>query len=81
MGLNAHYIVAFDSSRDVTKIGTLAKQMYTGSTKYMIGAYQDAISKPFGYLQISLQPQTDDRIRLRTNFFQARLITFIQNVI
>jgi len=69
MSLNAHYIVAFKNPRDVTQIATLAKQMYPGKTRYMIEAYQDATSKPFGYLLIDLKPQTDDRIILRTNIF------------
>ena len=73
MSLNAHYIVAFKNPRDVTQIATLAKQMYPGSTKYMIEAYQDATSKPFGYLLIDLKPQTDERIRLRTNIFPGEV--------
>ena len=64
MSLNAHYIVAFENPRDMTHIATLAKQIYPGSTKYMIEEYQDATSQPFGYLLIDLKPQTDDRIRL-----------------
>jgi hypothetical protein len=47
--------------------------MYPGSTKYMLEAYQDATSKPFGYLLIDLKPQTDERIRLRSNIFPGEV--------
>ena len=69
MSLNTHFIVAFKNPRDVTQITTLAKQMYPGNTKFMVEAFRDATSKPFGYLLIDLKPKTDDRIRLRTNIF------------
>ena len=73
MSLNSHYIVAFKNPRDVTQIATLAKQMYPGNTKFMVEAYRDATSKPFGYLLIDLKPQTDERIRLRTNIFPGEV--------
>ena len=69
MSLNTHYIVVFKNPRDVTQITTLAKQMYPGNTNFMVEAYRDATSKPYGYLLIDLKPQTDERIRLRTNVF------------
>jgi hypothetical protein len=73
MSLNTHYIVAFKNPRDVLQITTLAKQMYPGNTKFMVEAFRDATSKPFGYLLIDLKPQTDDQIRLRTNIFPGEV--------
>ena len=69
MSLNAHYIVAFKNPRDVTQIATLAKQMYPGNTKFMVEAYRDATSTPYGYLLVDLKPQTVEQLRLRTNIF------------
>ena len=73
MSLNAHYIVAFKNPRNVTQITTLAKQMYPGNTKFMVEAFGDAISRPYGYLLIDLKPQTDEKVRLRTNIFPGEV--------
>ena len=69
MSLNAQYIVALKNPRDVTQVATLAKQMYPGNTKFMVEAYRDATSTPYGYLLVDLKPQTVEQLRLRTNIF------------
>lgn len=69
MSLNAHYIVAFKSPRDIGQISVLARQIYGSNSKFMIEAFNDATSKPFGYLLIDLKPQTPEQLRLRTNIF------------
>lgn len=69
MSLNTHYIVLFKNSRDVTQISTLARQMYPNNSKFMIESYRDAVKPNYHYLLIDLKPNTDDRIRLRTNIF------------
>lgn len=73
MSLNTHYIVLFKNPRDVTQITTLARQMYPGSGKFLIEAFKDATSKAYGYLLIDLKPQTDERVRIRTNIFSDEI--------
>ena len=43
--------------------------MYPGKSKFLIESYRDATSKPFSYLMIDLKPDTDDKIRVRSNIF------------
>lgn len=69
MSLNSHYIVLFKNPRDATQIAHLARQMYTGKSKFMIEAFRDAMSKPYTYLMIDLRPETEDMLRLRSSIF------------
>ena len=69
MSLNAHYITLFKNPRDVTQVATLARRMYVGRSKFLVEAFNDATSKPFGYLLIDLKPDTPDNIRVGTNIF------------
>jgi len=59
----------FKNPRDVTQIAHLAAQMYPGKSKYMIESYRDATSAPFSYLLVDLKPDTDEKLRLRSNVF------------
>ena len=69
MSLNVHYLVLFKNARDASQISHLAGQMYPGKSKFLIDAYRDATSIPFSYLLIDLKPDTDDKLRIRSNIF------------
>lgn len=79
MSLNTHYIVLFKNPRDATQIMTLARQMYPHNSNYMIEAFNDAVKRPYGYLLVDLKPNTDERIRIRTNIFpdEAPLTVYV----
>ena len=78
ISLNAHYMILFKNPRDSSQIIHLAKQIYPQNGKFLQEAYRDATSKPYGYLMIDLKPETDDRIRLRTNvFLDERNIVYV----
>ena len=67
ISLNCHYLVIFKNPRDKLQILTLAKQMYPRKTGYFLQKYEEAVSRPFGYLFIDLKTTTPDHCRLRTN--------------
>lgn len=69
MSLNSHYIIMFKNPRDTMQIATLARQMYPGKSKFLVEAFKDATSKPFGYLLLDLKPDTEEKYRVRTNVF------------
>ena len=56
ISLNAHYMVLFKNPRDASQITHLARQMYPTKMKYMMEAYRDATSTPYGYLLVDLKP-------------------------
>ena len=69
MSLNCHYLVLFKSPRDSSQIIHLAKQMFPGHVKYMQESFQNATSRPYGYLFCDLKPETPTDFRLKTNIF------------
>ena len=69
LSLNSHYIVLFKNARDATQVANLARQMYPGKSTFMIEAFKNATSAPYGYLLIDLKQETDDKLRLRTGIF------------
>ena len=73
INLNAHYLVMFHNVRDASQITNLAKQMYPGNVKHLRESYEDATSKPYGYLLIDLKPDTPDTLRLRTDIFPGEI--------
>lgn len=70
VSLNSHYIILLKNPRDQLQIMSLARQIYPSSAKFLLDAYKDATSRPFGYLLVDLKPDTDDRYRLRTNILR-----------
>ena len=66
VALNAHYLILFRNPRDKGQVRTLAQQMYPKSTNFLVDAYEDAISKPYGYLLLDMRPETSENMRVRT---------------
>src|SRR6218665_1737292 len=56
ISLNAHYLVLFKNVRDTTQVANLARQMFPGQSHFMLEAFRDATSIPFGYLLVDLRP-------------------------
>lgn len=71
ISLNAHYIVCFKNPRDKQQILHLSKQICPENPKYIQEAYNDATSKPYGYLLFDLRQTTLDIVRYRTNIFRS----------
>ena len=51
------------------KVANLARQMYPGKSAFMIEAFKNATSAPYGYLLIDIKQETDDKFGLRTGLF------------
>ena len=50
ISLNSHYMLIFRNPRDSLGVTTLAKQMFPKRTEYLMEAFRDATSKPYGYI-------------------------------
>jgi len=72
LSLNSQYICLFRNHRDVSAISTLARQLVPGKLDFLKDSYQDATSKPFGYLLVDLHPSTPNSFRFKTNIFRER---------
>jgi hypothetical protein len=75
--LNAHYIVLFKSPRDKQQISMLARQIKPGRVQEFMRSYEDATSRPHGYLMLDLKPTTDDQQRLKTNLLPSEIAMFL----
>jgi hypothetical protein len=78
ISLNAYYIVLFKSPRDKQQISMLARQINPGKVQEFMRSYEDATSRPHGYLMLDLKPTTSDQDRLKTNILPGEIAKFIQ---
>lgn len=69
ISLNAHYLVLFKNRRDQSQIMHLGRQLYPRKVKFFQESYEDATSKPYGYLLIDLKCDTEEALRMRTGMF------------
>jgi len=69
ISLNCHYMVIFKNPRDKLQILNLAKQMYPGQTQMFLKKYEQAVSRPYGYLFLDLKTTTPDDCRFKTDIF------------
>lgn len=77
ISLNAHYIVVFKNPRDKAQIQHFGRQLYPENSKFIQEAYNDATSKPHGYLLIDLKQQTEETCRVRSCIFPDDEINYV----
>ncbi len=79
ISLNSHYMLIFRNPRDSLGIATLAKQMFPKHTDYLLEAFRDATSRPYGYLLIDCHQLTPESIHLRANILPGeRQIAYVK---
>ncbi len=64
---NSHYLMLFNNPVDKQSIMTLGRQMYPSNSQYFVRHFEDAVSKPYGYLLLDLRTSTPEHLRLRAN--------------
>ena len=69
ININTHILVLFANKRDESQALFLGKQLYPGNCKFFMECYEDATSKPYGYLVIDCDPKSERELKLRTNIF------------
>jgi hypothetical protein len=60
ISLNAHCIVLFKSPRVKQQISMLARPVNPGKVQEFMRTYEDATSRPHGYLMLDLKPTTTE---------------------
>ena len=76
VSLNSHYNVVFRNLRDQTQFRTMASQMMPRNTEWLMDAFNDATSEPYGYMVIDNHPRAVPRLRFRTHIFAGEHPTF-----
>ena len=67
ISLNSNYLILMKTCRDLQQFHHLSRQMYPGTPKRLVEAYEDSIREPYGYLVVNNLPgYGDEDIRLST---------------
>lgn len=69
INVNTHIYVLMKNPRDVSQLQCLARQAFLGKSTFLMEAYKDATSKPYGYLVLDFSPGAEEAYRVRTNVF------------
>ena len=79
ISLNSHYMLIFRNPRDSLGVTTLARQMFPRCTDYLLEAFGEATSRPYGYLLIDCHQLTPESMRLRTNILPGeRQVAYVK---
>ena len=77
--LNSHVLIVFRNPCDLLGVSTLARQMFPKHTGYLLDAFHDATSRPYGYLVIDCHQLTPENMRLRTSILpKERQIAYVK---
>jgi len=69
VAINSIYMIYMNAPRDKSTISNLGKQIYPGKKAFLVEAYEDAVSKPYGYLLFDFHQQTNNNYRVRNSIF------------
>jgi len=69
INLNTHIYVLMKNPRDASQLQCLARQAFLGKSGFLMDAYKDATSQPYGYLVLDFSPGAEEAYRVRTNVF------------
>ena len=69
ININTHIYVLMKNPRDVSQLQCLARQAFLGKSSFLMEAYKDATSRPYGYLVLDFSPGAEEAYRVRTRVF------------
>ena len=69
ININTHIYVLMKNPRDVSQLQCLARQAFLGKSTFLMEAYKDATSQPYGYLVLDFSPGAEEAYRVRTRVF------------
>ena len=77
LSLSCHYFILLDSPRDKSSIGTFARQAFPNNSKFIIDSYNDATSKKYGHLLVSLKPPTNKYTQVCSQILDDNPVCYI----
>lgn len=77
ISINSNYLILFKNPRDRSQIFHLSRQIYPIDPKFLIEAYNDATTDPFGYILVDMKQSTPDNLRFRTKIFPLDGICYV----
>ena len=73
ISLNSDYMIIFKNVRDKSQFTNLAKQFMPNDVKFLKWAFEDATRVPHSYLFLDMKPDTDEKLRIRSNILSNQL--------
>ena len=71
IALNTQYLVLFNNPIDRQQVATLARRIYSSTSAMFMKRFEEATSRPYGYLVIDLKSSTSEQDRLQTDIFES----------
>ena len=71
IALNMQYLVLFYNPIDRQQVATLARRIYPSTSGMFMKRFEEATSRPYGYLIIDLKSSTSEQDRLQTDIFES----------
>ena len=71
IALNTQYLVLFNNPIDRQQVATLARRIYPSTSAMFMKRFEEATSRPYGYLVIGLKSSTSEQDRLQTDVFES----------
>jgi hypothetical protein len=69
LSLNTHYFVLYKNRRDQEQIQRFGRQPFPQQSIYVVDAYRNATSTPYGYLLVDLNPHSNKLYSFRSRIF------------
>ena len=77
LALNCTIYIIYRVVRDSSSLITLNKQIYPGAPKFLLSAYTQATSKPYGYILLDLNQSTPEDLRVVTDIFDNEITVYL----
>ena len=71
IALNTQYLVLFNNPIDRQQVATLTRRIYPSTSAMFMKLFEEATSRPYGYLVIDLKSSTSEQDRLQTDIFES----------
>ena len=71
IALNTQYLVLFNNPIDRQQVATLARRIYPSTSAIFMKRFEQATSRPYGYLVVDLKSSTPEQDRLHTDIFET----------
>ena len=70
IALNTQYLVLFNNPVDRQQVATLARRIYPSSSHIFMKQFEEATSRPYGYLVLDLKSSTPEFQRIKRDIFR-----------
>ena len=74
--LNSQYSVVFRNGRDASQFRTMAYQICSNSSNWLIDYFTDATCKPYGYMVLDHHSSTPENQTVVTNILPGKQLTY-----